>query len=63
MPFPFSTDVFPPSARNFPVLVRELVGRPCRVVTPMTVITVDFNQERVNFVVDEHGIVIDIRFG
>lgn len=63
IPFPLSADIFPPSASKLPVLIRELVGHPCRVVTPTTVITEDFNPNRVNVLVNEHDVIIDIRYG
>lgn len=62
-PVSLASDVFPPSACAYPVLVRELLGHPCRLIAPGTVVTEDFRPERVNFVVDEQGVIKDIRFG
>jgi hypothetical protein len=62
-PFPLSREVFPPSVLMFPVTVRELIGRRCRLITPRTVITEDFDHERLNIVLNDEGIVRDIRLG
>ncbi|QBR03616.1 hypothetical protein E1956_41635 [Paraburkholderia pallida] len=62
-PSQIAGDVFPPSARNLPVLIRELIGHPCRLLTPSTVVTEELNPNRINILVDEHNVITDIRYG
>jgi hypothetical protein len=50
------------SARNNPVLVRELIGRPVRVYEFGNVVTGDYVADRVN-IVTLKGRIQDIRFG
>ena len=46
-----------------PVLIRELLGRPCRCYRQGAVLTEDFMPERVNVEHDETGRISDIWFG
>jgi hypothetical protein len=46
-----------------PVLVRELIGKPCRVLRPGDVGTSDFQPWRVNIRLDENGTIDEITFG
>lgn len=52
-----------PSVGAFPVLVRELLGRPSRCYQQGDVLTMDFRPERVNVERDDKGRISDIWFG
>jgi len=57
------TDAFPPSISDLPVLIKDLINRPCRIILPDSVVTEDWVPDRVNIFVDATNRVTDIRFG
>lgn len=68
VPWPWSahfdaSKAFPPSISELPVLVKDLVGRPCRIIRPDSVVTNDWEPTRVNIFLDANDRIIDIRFG
>lgn len=46
-----------------PVLVRDLIGRNCRVYTTGDALTKDFRPSRVNIELNERQVIVDIWFG
>ncbi len=54
---------FPPGIGGVPVLIRELLGRPCRCYRQGDALTDDFIPDRVNVEHDEDGRISDIWFG
>lgn len=47
----------------YPVLIRELIGRPVRCFREGDVVTQDFRPQRTNIVTDAAGVIVDIYFG
>ena len=47
----------------YPVLIRELIGRPVRCYREGDAVTMDFRPERVNIVTDAASVIVDIYFG
>ncbi len=52
-----------PSIGAYPVLIRELLGRPCRCYRQGDALTKDFIPERANIEHDESGRISDVWFG
>lgn len=52
-----------PAVGAFPVLIRELLGRPCRCYRQGDTLTKDFVPERANVERDESGRISDVWFG
>ena len=51
------------SVRNTPTLIRELIGRRCRVYNQGDALTMDFVPDRVNIELTERNRIADIWFG
>ncbi|BBU30279.1 hypothetical protein BTHE68_40130 [Burkholderia sp. THE68] len=62
IPWPLAEEAFPPSVKNIPVFLQDLIGRQCRMLTPSSVVAEEFRHDRVNILVDDSGIITDIRF-
>ncbi len=54
---------FPWSVQEIPMSIKELIGRPCRVIRPDTLVTEDYKPERVNIHLGEDSRILDIKFG
>lgn len=54
---------FPLSVNNVPQTIKDLIGRQCRVIKLGGSITMDYNPNRVNIILDEKSHIKDISFG
>jgi hypothetical protein len=52
---------WPWSLLNIPVSIKDLVGRPCRVIRPGEVIPHDYVPGRVSIYLDDQSMITDIR--
>jgi hypothetical protein len=54
---------FPLSVNSVPQTVKDLIGRQCRVIKSGDPITMDYNPNRVNIILDEKSRIKDISLG